>query len=289
MTLDWQEALKKLELLTQKPPLFESGEQTFWDDPHISKQLLKAHLDPETDLASRKHTTINKEVEHLFKSGILKPNNQVLDLGCGPGLYSSRLAGRGLNVTGIDMSANSLEYAKRQAEATGQIIEYMQMDFFDIDFKEQFDAILQTNGELNTFSNAQRDRLLKKLWLALKPDGVLIFDVTTGNLRQKHKLQNGWFFVNSGFWRLTPHLVLEQGYDYPEADVFLNRHIVLDEEKLTDYRFWFHDYNLETLKPVLQKAGFKITHVWNDLTGAKYQAGGDWLAVVAKKVVGSPK
>ncbi|PVX27146.1 MAG: SAM-dependent methyltransferase, partial [Candidatus Bathyarchaeum sp.] len=161
MTLDWQEALKKLELLTQKPPLFESGEQTFWDDPHISKQLLNAHLDAETDVASRKHKTIDKEVEHLFKSGILKPNDRVLDLGCGPGLYSSRLADRGINVTGIDMSTNSLDYAKSHAETKGYVIDYLQMDFFNLDFKEQFDAILQTNGELNTFSNAQRDVLLK--------------------------------------------------------------------------------------------------------------------------------
>jgi len=82
-----------------KPPFFKPGEARFWDDPHISKSMLEAHLDPDSDAASRKHATINKEVEHLVSSGWLKPGDRVLDLGCGPGLYASRLSEKGLRLT----------------------------------------------------------------------------------------------------------------------------------------------------------------------------------------------
>ena len=39
----------------------------------------------------------------------------IADFGCGPGLYAQRLARAGLNVTGIDFSANSLQYAREVA------------------------------------------------------------------------------------------------------------------------------------------------------------------------------
>jgi len=37
----------------KKPALFESGTSIMWTDPHISKQLLDLHINPENDMASR--------------------------------------------------------------------------------------------------------------------------------------------------------------------------------------------------------------------------------------------
>ena len=64
-----------------KPPLFELGEAKFWDDPHISKSMLEAHLNPNHDAASWKPETIDKTVHHLLKLKVLKPGMKVLDLG----------------------------------------------------------------------------------------------------------------------------------------------------------------------------------------------------------------
>jgi len=50
------------------------------------------------------------------------------------------------------------------------------------------------------------------------------------------------------------------------------------------YNNWFHDYDLETIRQVLQKTGFELIHAWNDLTGTPYQAGGDWIALVGKVI-----
>jgi len=45
--------LPQLIALQEKPNPFTSGEPLFWDDPHISRQMLAAHLDPDIDAASR--------------------------------------------------------------------------------------------------------------------------------------------------------------------------------------------------------------------------------------------
>lgn len=277
-------ALPTLLQCSVRPPLFEPGEAHFWDDPHISKGMLEAHLNPEHDAASRKAKIIDKEIKYFVSSNILKLGDRVLDLGCGPGLYASRLCENGINVTGVDISKRSIDYAIRCAEEKGLDIEYQCIDFFDIEYRSEFDAVLQIYGELCTFSDAKRDELLAKIHKALKTDGLFVFDVSTRAQRMREGLKNRWYVSDGGFWRPGRHLVLEQGFDYPEHDVWLDQYIVVDDySNVSVYRNWFHDYNLQSITKVLEKAGFQVIYVWNDLTGTPFQEGGDWIAIVARK------
>jgi SAM-dependent methyltransferase len=281
--MDNNSCLSVLFNLSITPRLYEPGESLFWNDSHISKGMLDAHLNPDNDAASRKHKTINKEVNHLISSGVLKPGDKVLDLGCGPGLYSSRLAKKGIKVTGIDISKYSLDYAGHYAAEKNLDIDYRLINFFDIDYSGIFDAVIQVNGELNTFSDDKRDELLEKLRKALIPGGHLIFDVTTRVTRMKEGLKNNWYASDGGFWRPDKHLVLERGFDYPEDSVWLDQYIIIDSAGVKVYNNWFHDYDLDTIREVIQNAGFDVIETWNDLTRSQYSKDGEWLAIVAKK------
>lgn len=64
-----------------------------WTDAHISKQLLNVHLNPDIDLASRKKASIESTVNWILNSVNLEKMN-ILDLGCGPGLYAELMAKR---------------------------------------------------------------------------------------------------------------------------------------------------------------------------------------------------
>jgi SAM-dependent methyltransferase len=213
----------------------------------------------------------------------VKAGDRVLDLGCGPGLYASRLCERGMTVTGIDISPRSIEYAMQSAGENGLEIEYIQGNFFDIEYPGEYDVTMQIYGELNTFSDTMRDIFLARIHDALTDSGLFIFDVSTRVQRLKEGAQNHWYSFEGGLWRPGKHLILEEGFDYPEHDVWLDQYIVIDENGITVYRDWFHDYSLDTIRDVLEKAGFSIVQVWNDLTGTPYQDGGDWIAIVARK------
>jgi len=275
------EILDTIKKYTYKPEAFAYGEEHFWDDPHISKQMLEAHLSQQHDAASRRISTIDQTVDHLIKAGLLKPGMKLLDLGCGPGLYAKRFAEAGLEVVGLDISQNSIEYAKAAASKANMSIDYKCMNFFDMDFNNQFDAVIQVYGELCTFSDVSLNKLLQSIRKALKKDGKFIFDVSTRNLRKKEKNRNNWYYSFGGFWRPKDHLVLEMGFDYPEQDLWLDQYIVVDESGISVYRNWFHDYSLETITEVLNKNGFEVNEVWNDLTGSEYNEGGDWIAIAA--------
>lgn len=284
MVKDLSNTLSKIAQYSKKPGLFEPGETQFWDDSHISKGMLEAHLDPNNDAASRKPDVISKTVRHLISSNILKEGDKVLDLGCGPGLYASKLCENKIKVTGIDISERSIDFATRCARKKGFSIDYQCMDFLNISYHSEYDAVLQIYGELNTLTDEKRDELLERIHKALKEDGLLIFDVTTRALRKKEGLKSNWYVSDSGFWRPGRHLVLEQGFDYPEYDVWLDQYIIIDDNgSLSVYRNWFHDFSLQSIKPILEKAGFKIMYYWDDLTGSPYSAGGDWVAIVGRK------
>lgn len=269
----------------RKPNLFEKAEGLFWDDPYISERLLEAHLNPEFDGASRKLVTIEKTVHHLIKNSVLKPGDNVFDLGCGPGLYSSRFSQFGINMTGIDLSKKSIEYAKGKAKEQGLNIKYIQGNFFDMDYVGTFDKVLQVYGELSTFPNEERDRLLRIIHKALKKDGLFIFDVSTRELRKREGLKNKWVFFDGGFWHSGRHIVLEQGFDYPEHDTWVDQYTIIREDgECKTYRMWFHDYSLETITDVLVNNGFQVKHIWSSLTGEEYKADGEWIAIMAQKV-----
>ena len=275
---------RKLQVMAQKPEPFTPGIPRFWDDPHISKHLLAAHLDPETDLASRKPETIDASVAWIMGVLDLQVGDRVLDLGCGPGLYSHRLAQLGLQVTGVDYSQRSIEYARWAAKELDLAIDYRYQDYHSLEEPEGYDAVFLIYGEYCVFNPDQRRKLLSNIKAALKPGGAFIFDVTTPNLASHQGEHTGWQALETGFWRSGPHLALTQGFDYPDQDIYLDQYIILEADgALSVYRNWFQDFNREKIITEVEAAGLTIQSIWSDLTGKPYHTESDWIGVVAMK------
>ena len=110
-----------LQAATTRPEPFSVWTtDTLWTDEHISAQMLRSHLDPDADGASRAHPAIKRSLDWIVKRFDLGPGKRVIDFGCGPGLHTTGLAECGVAVTGIDFSRRSLELpaARRVAPAS---------------------------------------------------------------------------------------------------------------------------------------------------------------------------
>lgn len=276
--------LDLIRALQEKPQPFTPGEPFFWDDPHISTQMLKAHLNPDNDLASRRPQTIQKSVDWLIASLGLQAGDSVLDLGCGPGLYAARLAERGLRVTGVDYSRHSIDYATEFARRNNLEIHYRYQNYLTLEDENLYAAALLIYGDFCPLSPEQRSGLLGNVHRALKPGGHFVLDVTTPTHRRKYGNRNGWYAVETGFWKPGPHLVLEEGFDYPEQSIFLDQAIVIEENgKVSVYRNWFQDFTRETITAELESGGFAVQSVWNDLLGTPYSEDTEWIGIITQR------
>jgi SAM-dependent methyltransferase len=273
--------INQIREFSKKPPLFNKECGNIWTEEYIAKQMLKAHLNPDSDGASRRDFIINKTVDFLTKN-VLKENSSVLDLGCGPGLYDEKLCQRGYKVTGIDFSINSINYAKNSAEKLGLNIKYKYNNFFELNYLEEFDTVMQIYGEINTFSDSERSKFFNIVNNSLKPNGLFIFDISTPTLRKKCRLKKNWYISESGFWRGKTHLVLEEGFQY-DNDIWLDQYIVADNNGVQVYRNWFHDYTVKTISEIIQNSGFKIINMLGSLTGEISKEDSEWITVIAQK------
>ncbi|MCU4177778.1 class I SAM-dependent methyltransferase [Carboxylicivirga sp. N1Y90] len=242
---------------TVRPKLYEKGNAIMWTDTHISKQLLDVHLNAELDLGSRKAETINSTVKWILESCENKQLN-ILDLGCGPGLYSERLAKEGHKVTGVDFSENSINYAKDQAREKKLDITYLKEDYLNLDLEENsFDLVILIFTDFGPLLPKEREQLLINVKRFLKPNGTFIFDVLNDkNIENKISPKN-WETADQGFWKDEPYLALSESFIYESNKVILYQHIVVDtQENISVYRFWTHFFSQIDLRKILREHNF---------------------------------
>jgi len=97
------------------------------------------------------HKTKENERSQMVNDLNLKPGDRVLDLGCGPGLWTSMIAERikpNGYVIGVDLSEDLIKYAKKRIRKNPlkKIIKFQQGDFFNIPFDDNsFDVVFFGN------------------------------------------------------------------------------------------------------------------------------------------------
>ncbi|HHY65046.1 MAG TPA: class I SAM-dependent methyltransferase [Clostridiaceae bacterium] len=240
--------------------------------------MLEAHLNPDWDAASRRHSFIESSVEWL--ESIIPPGSKILDLGCGPGLYTMRLSNAGYDVTGMDFSRRSIAYAKEHDTKT----RYIYHNYLEMDYAEEFDAITLIYCDYGALTPDERKALLSKIHRALKPDGLFIFDVFTERTHTGKCDNTSWtYYENGGFWCGKPHLCLEAEYYFEKNTVRVNKTVIVTEENIREFMIWDTAFNKHTLLDEVNPFRFQLLGIYDDVCGSKYTGESDTLCLVLKK------
>jgi SAM-dependent methyltransferase len=271
------------DIVTRRPQPFEFyTAKELWTDPHIAKEMLKFHLDNDTELASRNSGFIDRSVEWIVQHFRISEGTRICDLGCGPGLYASRLAGKGAKVTGVDFSQNSLQYARTKAAEAGLEIEYIHADYLEHIPSEPFDLLMLIYCDFCALGPRQRNSLLDKMKSVLAPKGKLLFDVCSTQLydeteesREKEKYPEG------GFWTSEPHYVFLSVFKYPEERLLLHKHTIIQQGKTKDIYNWVQCYTVDSIRAELESAGFEVAEFFSNVGGEPWVGSSKEIAVVA--------
>ena len=274
----------QLKTMTEKPTLYEQGTAELWTDEHTSKGMLEAHLHPDVDAATRNHATVKENVDWISTVAPVETYRHLLDLGCGPGIYAEEFHKAGYQVTGIDISRRSIEYAQNSAKAGGLPITYHHQNFLAMDFKEEFDIATLIYYDFCTLTPEARAKTLRNIYAALKPAGLLIVEVHTPQQFFGQKEHKHWEYAESGFFCAKPHLSLTSFYRYDEQNTILNQYIIATEDDVRSINVWHHTFTKDEFTQDLSVAGFNVKDIFGNMTGAGYDKGGKEMCVVAQKI-----
>lgn len=218
----------------------------------------------------------DREVASLVKLLDLRPPMKILDLACGFGRHANRLAALGYSVTGVDQSADFLNLARKHASDMRVDVNYLQVDMRQIEFVEEFDVVIMMFTTFGYFSDSDNFRMLENIARALKPGGLLGFDIPNRDVTLKV---------------LPPAVVLEKNRDLMinrnSFDMLSgrwhNQRIVIRNGIRKDKPFSIRLYNPTEIRELVQKAGMEVSHLYGDWSGQQLSAESRGMVVLAQK------
>jgi ubiquinone/menaquinone biosynthesis C-methylase UbiE len=269
--------------LKDKPQLYEPSTAPFWDDENISKYMLDAHLNPSVEAASRQLDFIKESVEWISSMFNKTSGKKLLDLGCGPGIYAELFTEKGFEVTGIDFSKRSIEYAIANAGLNGKNIDYIYKNYLGIDYRNEFDLITLIYCDFGVLSPNDRTTVLCKIMNALKPGGILVLDGFTNNQLSDVPQKQDLYYADAGFWCSKPHVCIQRNFHYVETKNYLEQYVIIKEDSCDCYNIWNQLFTMESLLDEIKSAGFEKITFYGDVCGKELSDKSKTICAVAQK------
>ncbi len=275
----------QLVAINKRPKPFEFyTAETLWTDPYRSQQMLNYHLNPDVDLASRNRRFIERSVKWITAQFALGEQRAVCDFGCGPGLYTSALAESGADVTGIDFSRHSIDYARGVAEKRGLTINYVHQNYLEYTTTEKFDLITMIMCDFSVLDPLQRKALLAKFHHLLKENGAVLLDVYSMagyDTREESALYEHRQL--NGFWSPNDYYGFVNIFKYDNEKVVLDKYTIVEAQETLVVYNWLQYFSVEALKEEFEAAGLKVKALYNDVAGSEYSGNHTEFAIVAVK------
>ena len=274
----------QLEEINSRPRPFEFYTVSeLWTDGYISKQMLSFHLNGEIDVSSRKFSFIDKSVNWIVSEFDIHEGKSVVDFGCGPGLYTQRLAKTNAAITGIDFSKNSIEYAENRARAEKLNINYVNQNYLEFNSDQKYDFIMMIFCDFCALSPEQRKTLLDKFKFLLKPDGSILLDAYLINaFHQKVESATYELSLLGGFWSPEKYYCFLNTFKYDDVKVTLDKYTIIEKNRTRKIFNWLQHYDKKSIASEFAESGLKIEKYLANVAGDEFNADGNEFAIIAK-------
>lgn len=219
----------------------------------------------------------DQEVEQIQSMLQLSDPAKILDLACGFGRHTNRLAQKGHIVTGVDSSSGFLKMAKEDARKRDLKVRYLKKDMRKIPFRREFDFVLQLFTAFGYYSDDQNKVVLENVRRALKPGGQYLLDIANRDTIMK---------------RWLPSTVDERGrntmidrmrFDPKTGKVHVRRTMLMGKRRI-ETRYFIRVYNYTEISRMIEMAGMCIKEAFGGWNGAPFRADSNRMILVVKKM-----
>jgi len=267
-----------------KPEPWSEADNLPWNDPEFSQRMLAEHLDQSHDSASRRFETINRHVHFIQHYVLNNQRSNILDLGCGPGLYTERLARLGHTCHGIDFSPASIEYARQAAASSNLRITYTLSDLRLAEFGQGYSLVMLLFGEFNVFRPEHARLLVEKSFAALEPGGRLLLEASpAAHIRRMGQESPTWYTSSGGLFDTGPHMVMTESFwDQAQQAATIRWFVFTPAGEIRRYAASYQAYSDSKYTQLLESCGFQQVQFRPSLLGEGLPAP-DFTVVLAHK------
>ncbi|OYD16465.1 hypothetical protein CH333_03310 [candidate division WOR-3 bacterium JGI_Cruoil_03_44_89] len=224
-----------------------------------------------------------KAVVFIIKVLDIKRGESLLDLGCGSGEHIRLLAKEGIRCVGVEIASSLVEYSRNKAREEKLEVEYLPKDMRKIDFCSEFEYCILMSGTFGFFDDKENLKLLKKIKMALKPNGRLLFDLSNP-YRIRENLGNKWCKVDNGYVFIKDEFDAENGrlggrFFFIDKDSRMN---ILKGELGWEFT---RIYTLPEIRDMLNTAGIQFLKAYGSIESPyeEYKPQSHRLIVIARK------
>ncbi len=210
-------------------------------------------------------------IERQFSLYAKKQPESVLDLACGTGTITSILAGRGYDMTGIDLSEDMLAVARAKCDSGhfAHSVLLIKQDMADFELYGTVDAVVCCLDSLNYLTKT--DDLLRTFLHVhnyLESEGLFVFDMNAPEKFEDVYGQNSYVLEDDGIlcaWQNYYNVKTKLCDFYlsiftENADGMWTRYDEVQRERC---------YSLRTVKKLLTECGFELCALSSDFHGTE--------------------
>ncbi len=223
-----------------------------------------------------------QETAYIIDRLALSPGSAILDLCCGHGRHSIELAKLGYRVTGLDLSKVFLERARRDADAAGVDVRWVQSDMRQIPFEAEFDAVINMFTAFAYLeTKAEDQKVLDAVFGVLAPGGVFLIE----NVLRESVLRG---FMPYGVAHLADDVIAIHEREFDLRASRLNDRVTLIHPggARTEYDTSMRFYTLTELEEMLQAAGLALDSYWGGLDASPLHLDSRRLVLLARRPAG---
>jgi len=209
-----------------------------------------------------------------------RPGSRMLDVACGKGRHSKTLASLGFTVTGIDISPDSIAFAKTfESENLDFYVHDMRLPFWGNYFDYAFN-FFTSFGYFKT--RREHDDAIRTIAKSLKPGGSFVIDYLNVHYAEAHIQHNEEKQVNGTAYKIL------RWHD----DNYFFKKIVVDDPSLTQslvYTEKVAKFSLGDFTDMLAFQGMQVQEVFGDYQFHKYDVQiTPRLILIATKAISEP-
>lgn len=221
-----------------------------------------------------------------YIDGLIRKNcnscDIVVDLACGTGSLTVKLAEKGYDMIGIDCSADMLTEAQNKIYETGQSILFLCQKMQELDLYGTVDAVVCTLDSINHLTS-EKDVLktFEKVSLFMNKGGVFIFDVNTPYKHNKVLGNSTFVYETEDVFCVWQNELVDTDTVEITLNFFENQGDVYERYEES---FCEKAYSTELLVSMLEKSGFDEIKIYDEMTENEPKENSERLFFVAKKV-----